>query len=345
MDKETGNNTEKWHHKIIRWLYNRTPYQQSDNLYKLQLTPPKFYKPSVDARLLFDWHFELYRSLPAYLPNDLAEALKKLVVSEKYEIPDFDFSNISSLTDSKSFGTTLINSRINGSWFSDAASWGKAMYPCDNLSGLDDRDWENNIWYIENCEGFPKSKPISVKYFDWLKRYVGVQSGGSHHTAMVLHQIKNQNRSYNRHAVVTKYSLNSNDLANLLGNYCMFVTSGKLHAPRLSASDDVTIDEAVIEFISSKVYTLPIHRSVNNAVICFIPYKELKIDNHVFQQWYINQQARKNIITLLDLVDNTLEYCTTPYMHEIHSCYLGDPNRKNDRIAKGLSTESIDHTA
>lgn len=342
MEIETGNNKEKWHHKIIRWLYNRTPYLQSDNLNTLQLTPPKFYKPSVDAGLLFDWQYELHRSYPPYLPNDLAEALKNLVITEKHEIPDFDFSNIRSLSHSKSFGPSLYAARINGSWFADAASWGQAMYPSDNLSGLDDSDWEQNIWYIENREGFSKSRPITVNYFEWLNRYVGIQSGGSHHTAMVLHQIKNQKRSYKRHAVVTKYSINSEGLANLLDNYCMFVTSGKLHAPKLSDSDDVAIDQAVSEYISSNVYTLAIHRSVNDAVMCFIPYKDLKIGNYVFLQWYKNQIARKTIIPLLDLVDNTLEYCTTPYMHEIHSCHLGDPTRTNDKIAKSISTVSSD---
>ncbi|WP_051685992.1 DUF6685 family protein [Rheinheimera texasensis] len=342
MKIEAGKNKIKWHHKIIRWLYNRTPYLQSDNLNTLQLTPPKFYKPSVDAGLLFDWHYELHRSYPPYLPNDLAEALKKLVVTEKYEIPNFDFSNISSLSHSKSFGPSLYPARINGSWFADAASWGQAMYPSDNLSGLDDSDWEQNIWYIENREGFSKSRPITINYFEWLNRFVGVQSGGSHHAAMVLHQIKNQKRSYTRHAVVTKYSLNSEELANLLDNYCMFATAGKLHAPKLSDSDDVTIDQAVCEYISFNVYTLAIHRSVNGAVMCFIPYKDLKIGNDVFQQWYKNQIARKTIIPLLDLVDNTLEYCTTPYIHEIHSCHLGDPRRTNDKIAKSISPVSFD---
>ncbi|MFC4654045.1 DUF6685 family protein [Rheinheimera marina] len=341
MTIESKSNSNKLRHKIIRWLYNRTPYLQSDNLNTLQLTPPKFYKPSADAGLLFDWQHELHRSYPPYLPNDIAETLKTLVITEKYEVHDFDFSNIKSLSASKSFGPSLYSACINGSWFADAASWGQAMYPSDNLSGLDDTDWEHNIWYIENREGFSKNRPITVKYLEWINRYVGIQSGGSHHTAMVLHQIKNQKRSYKRHAVVTKYSLSSVDIANLLKNYCMFVTAEKLHAPKLSDSD-VTIDQAVSEYISSNVYTLAIHRSVNDAVMCFIPYKDLKIGNDLFQQWYKKQVVRKTVIPLLDLVNSTLEYCTTPYIHEIHRCHLGDPFRTNDKLAKSISTVAVE---
>lgn len=320
--------------RIIRWLYRKTLYSQEDSLFSLHLTKPLFYKPSVDANLLLNWAYELHNRLDTHFPADVGEALKSCVINETTEIANFDFSKIQSLSASKGFGENFF-SKINGSWFTDAASWGAAMYPSDNLSGLDDQDWDVNIRYIENREGFPKRAPIAVYYYDWLDRYEGIQSGGSHHTAMVLHQMKDQRRQYTRDARLTKYSINTSSIEELCESYYMFVTSEKMYAPRIS-NDVSSFDSAIKEYIASDFYTMPIRRSVNNAIVCFVPRWSLKVDDRIFKHWYESQQEIGTIISFVDLLKNTLRYCQTPYLHELHSCYLGDPTRSNDRLVKDI---------
>ena len=118
----------------------------------------------------------------------------------------------------------------------------------------------------------------------------------------------------------------------------MFVTGEEVYAPSLSI-ENLKVDEVFQEYIANKVYTLPIKRSVNRAIMCFIPYHELKVGSGLWENWYRTQVERKNFIPLTDLMDNTLKYCKTPYLHEIEQCYLGDPFRVNDKIAKSISKE------
>lgn len=321
--------------KIIRWFYEKTIYAQEDSLFSLHLTRPLFYKLSADGNLLLDWAHELHNGFDTNFPVDLAEALRNCVVIEKVEIANFDFSKIESLSSSKGFGENF-HPKINGSWFKDAASWGRAMYPADNLSGLDDHDWNVNIGYIENREGFPKNRPISVFYYAWLDRYEGYQSGGSHHTAMILHQMEDQSRPYTRDARLTKYSINVSSIEKFCDHYYMFVTSEKMYAPRIS-NNDVSFLVAMKKYLASDFYTTSIRRSVNNAIICFIPYNALKVERSVFEQWCASQQQRRSIVPFIDLLKNTLKYCDTPYLHELQSCYLGDPFRHNDKAVKSMA--------
>ena len=318
----------RFFNQVILWLYQLTPFSKVDNLFTLHLRRPKFYKPSADGKLLLNWDYEFRSGFAPYFPEEISDALINCVTTNSYEVSNFDFANIKSLSASKSFGGSWYP-KINGSWFSDAASWGEAMYPSGNLSGLDDDDWEKNISYIEKVEGFPISRPISVYYFSWLGRYQASQTGGSHHTAMVLHQIKNQKRHYTRHAKVKEYSLDITAIEELSDDYLMFVTASKVNAGKISTRP-VSIEQAIKEYISPKVYTFQLQKSVNKATVCIIPLKEIKIEKDDFFPWYNYQVSNGNIVPFIDLLKNTLKYCNTPYIHEVDSCYLGDPVRESD---------------
>lgn len=110
----------------------------------------------------------------------------------------FDFNKIQSLTASKSFGG-MYNGAINGSWFNDLYSWGNAMYPDERMKAENEEDWKRNTSHIES-EGFSKSRPINVIYYEWLDRYLASNSGGSHHAALVVYQSIRDKIKYEREA-------------------------------------------------------------------------------------------------------------------------------------------------
>ncbi len=78
---------------------------------------------------------------------------------------------------------------------------GRECNPAKNLKAENISDWEDNIWHIEH-EGFNLRDPINVKYYSWLDRYVALNSGGSHHAAMVVYQSVRDKLEYKREAVI-----------------------------------------------------------------------------------------------------------------------------------------------
>lgn len=171
---------EPWTQRLIYALYEKTRLAQSNRLNTIFLTAPAFYKPGVDRDLLLNWPKELAITDERNFPKNLNTALVSCISSGVEDIPNFDFSKIQSFSHSKGFGKSWCP-HINGSWFKDAAAWGRAMYPSDNLSGLDEKDWYDNIYHIEQ-EGFSANRPLNVEYYAWLDRYLCVQTGVVHIT-------------------------------------------------------------------------------------------------------------------------------------------------------------------
>ncbi len=209
------------------------------------------------------------------------------------------------------------------------------MYPAKNLAGLTEQDFQNNIHHIEG-EGFRKGKPILVSYYDWLNIYEGNQSGGSHHTAMLVYQLIEQKRKYFREAIIKHYKIDINPIINLTKEYYIFVTSA---ASSFDQYDSNYIDNQ-LKKISQEVYYIKISFSANDAFICLIPKDKLIVENRLFKYWY-KKNINKKIIPLLSLIENTLAYCTKPYLHEIRQVYLGDPLRRNDIKVQRLKLKTI----
>jgi hypothetical protein len=319
---------------IVRRLYKKTKYAQKDSLQKIFFGKPQFFKPSADANLLIKWQeifheSQIKHTVPAYVQ----QALIRTITQEIKTDPMFDFGSIGSLARSAGFGQKW-HATINGSWFESLADWGQGMYPGKNLSGIDGEDFKNNITHVEKKEGFKVGRDINVDYYCWLNRYVGRQTGGSHHSAMISHQIKQQKRRYTRKAKITSYSINTSALKKLTIDNYMFVTSSK------SYSSDYGLSDTKTEYILSKYITNVIH-CINISsccpepnVICFIPKSELKVDSLIFDNWYADQIKRGVIIDLIALLENTEKYCTLAYHHDLDSIYLGDPFRENDKKVK-----------
>ncbi|WP_373778280.1 hypothetical protein [Glaesserella sp.] len=331
-------NKENLIEKLIKFLYKKTRYyqinQQLSYLNQLNIELPKFYQLSADSGKLIHWEetFNEYNihKLPKSLQKIFVNSIIKTVSLEE----KFDFSLLNSLSCSKGFVKNWYES-INGSWFSNIYSWGKAMYPAENLAGLTEEDFQDNIFHIES-EGFRLGKPITVFYYDWLKIYEGSQTGGSHHTAMLVYQLISQKRKYVREATVTQYKIDINPIINLTNDFYIFVTS----ISKISEENHSLDIDKQMKKIASEFYSIKIRFSVNNAFIFLIPKNKLIIDKNLLEYWY-NQNINKKIIPLVLLLENSLAYCKTPYLHEIKQIYLGDPLRRNDIKSKRIILKTI----
>ncbi|MCC3807680.1 hypothetical protein IB292_21915 [Vibrio parahaemolyticus] len=320
--------------KCIRYSFTQTEEWQLSLLNQINLETPKFYAPSADGELLVHWEL-IFQSVPSLY----RDYFNQLIVERTETVEHFDFGLIDSLCASKSFGRTHWNC-INGSWFHSVSAWGAGMYPthdgldidmyCNqSLAGLDQSDWVENISHIKR-EGFRKDG-IIVHHYDWLGRYECINSGGSHHAAMLIHQIRTQKLSYTRKAIVTYYSLNLEPLYQFLEcGYLAFVTTPKCYfAPY--GDDSLLLRHVLNGYFCQNVYDVGLRGCTpNGATIVIMNKSDLKISLNVFEKWYNRQIKIGKIIPLIDLLSNTLKYCVTPYNHKLDSIYLGDPLRRSD---------------
>lgn len=324
-------------------MYQKTTASYRGQLDKICLSKPQIYKPTADYDLLLDWRKVFSEANVGHLPASISRVLLKIVCKKVVIEHSFDFSQIQSLTASKSFGQDYFAS-INGSWFSDVCAWGKGMYPVykpdshiEHFSCFTDEDWKTNIEYIEKNEGW-KRDPIQIEHFGWLNRYVGLQSGGSHHTALVIAQMASQDRTYTRNAIVTYLEANGSALNALSDNYYIFVTGHLVYDGE--TAQDTNIGIFVQKFLGNNVSTIQLNKSKNPAVAVFIPKTEINYEHRdIFEAWLEGQRKRNCLICLEYLISETYKYCTEPYLHELNNITLGDPFRTNDRALIELIQE------
>ena len=316
----------KLYEKIIERLYLKTKTGILSTLNQIPLSRPRFYKPTADGQTLLNWGEILKRSnstdgYAGYDASQVKRTLLSLVSTSEHKEERFDFSKIQSLSSSKGFGQSFINT-INGSWFDDIASWGASMYFNDKMAAATSEDWEKNISHVES-NAFQKGKPITVHYLSWIDRYYAPQSGGSHHSALVAYQIKHQNRRYEREAIVIKHSLDTFLLNMLQETHYAFVTGAKLDDKRNSPLA-LTIHQHICEGF----FELGIPNSVNQTSLIVIPKDGLLVPNDVFEEWLECKIKNRQAIHFIDLLENHGDYCTEPYIHEIDTITLGDPMGK-----------------
>lgn len=318
-----------WSAFISRQYRNCTEHQL-DRLNCINLVKPEFFIPTADASHLVDWGKIFAEYWVRELPLDLSQPLLNLIDKQIEKIPNFDFRMIQSLTNSKGFGSYSYT--INGSWFRDIGSWGRAMYPSDTMGGMHDLDWKRNIKHVER-EAFRLESPIYVEHLDWLDRYVAFQAGGSHHAALVVHQMKVQNREYIREADCLRLKIKLKMMENVEKNYYSFITHKKLFSPRF-CNGAIEGEHIFRHEAFDSVHSLPMSGSPHNLVILFLKKHSLKIDKQTFDEWYKTRVNAGLIIPLVDMLSNTLKYCSTPYSHLVHDIWLGDPQRVYETQAR-----------
>lgn len=216
----------------------------------------------------------------------------------------------------------------NGSWFKDLYSWGEGMYPAENLKAENISDWEDNIWHIEH-EGFKPRDPINVKYYSWIDRYVALNSGGSHHAAMVVYQSVRDKLEYKREAVIEQLSINSNTVEILGQNYYSFIFQIKHPSNKTeNYTSEYEFTDALKDFGQNRHTTLKPVNYVSNIKLAFIPKDALKTNSETFRNWFYSAISYGKIISLPDYLKNPAHYHTHHYSHELDSITLGNPSRK-----------------
>ncbi|MCX2011520.1 hypothetical protein JDV71_21295 [Escherichia coli] len=313
--------------ELICKLYRLTDHHKLTTATFKNLSDIKLFKPTADADTILQLENIFSEYSLRYIDRDLAEILSNLITTDNKHSLDFDFNKIQSLTDSKSFGCGW-SKVINGSWFKDLYSWGEGMYPAKNLKAESISDWEDNIWHIEH-EGFNSRDPINVKYYSWLDRYVALNSGGSHHAAMVVYQSVRDRLEYKREAVIEQLSINSNTVEILGQNYYSFIFQIKQPSNKTeNYTSEYEFTDALKDFGQNRHTTLKPVNYVSNIKLAFIPKDALKTSSETFRNWFYSAISYGKIISLPDYLKNPAHYHTHHYSHELDSITLGNPSRK-----------------
>jgi len=263
---------------------------------------------------------------PNYMTRDFPKNLKEIIsnVCDAEEIIDyaFDFNQIQSLTDSYSFRGKH-NGAVDGSWFNDLYSWGKAIYPDERMKAENEDDWKRNIAHIES-EGFKKNSPINVIYYEWLNRYLVPNSGGSHHAALVVYQSIRDKIEYKREVILKRVYLNNYYIRMLDDKYFSFIINNDTSDKAISENDKFI--DIIRKRVSDNISILkPVHYYQNLSIL-FIPKESLKIDLELFNEWINNAHKQKKIINLPNYLRAPNEFHVKPYIHELHFLKLPNPS-------------------
>lgn len=306
------------------WLIRRNFSFRMNEAALLLLEDVRLLRPTADAGTLLrlDYVFDDY-SL-RYLPEKLQRILRKLIISRKSDVPDFDFTKIESLTASKGFGKGY-SPQINGSWYRDLSSWGRGMYPGNNLRSETLQDWERNVRHIEG-EGFRMDDPINVMYYEWYDRYVVSNTGGSHHAEKVIYQALRDNLVYKRYAVVEHLSIDVEAVRQLENSYFSFIYQCRRCEETGNRRDSTTEFYLALNGLVSKhiEYLDPVHYC-DNIKLAFVPRSGMKADEALFSKWIETATLAGKIISLTDYLTNPEPFHVKPYVHAVNDILQRHP--------------------
>lgn len=317
--------------EAILKIYKFTDHSKLTTATYRSLEDIRLVKPTADADTIIQLEKIFSEHALKYVTPELADILSILIKKEKTYDLSFEFNKINSLTASKSFGCSW-NKTINGSWFTDLYSWGEAMYPAKNLKAENLSDWNDNKDHIEG-EGFHLSRPISVRYYSWLDRYVASNSGGSHHAAMVVYQSLRDKLHYNREAIIETLSINKEALRKIGKDYFSFIFQSKRTCDEYgNYTSESDFEYALQNFIKNRPDFLNQPNYINDTKIAFISKKNLKGNKCIFQEWFEFAIDCGKIIDLSRYMENPLKFHKHDYSHGVDAITLGDPARKYQNI-------------
>ncbi len=184
--------------------------------------PRHIAKPTVDygtrAFLELFRHFIVDGYLPGLSKNHhklVQSALNGLITTEVYTA-SFPMEYLHGFTASKS---SMSNNRTRGSQPSMAAM-GKLV---DDLRDLEGKTGDS---IIDACKSWPElrlKQGIRLSTDSWHKRYYWSNSGGSHHMAVLCHELLRQNKSWTPTVEIREHKLNLSSLKSLVGKVTIFV--------------------------------------------------------------------------------------------------------------------------
>lgn len=312
--------------ELIFQLYKFTDHYKLTTATYKNLEDIKLVKPTADANTILQLEGLFSDYSLRYVDQNLAEILSTIISTEKKQIQDFDFNKIQTLTASKSFGSGW-HKVVNGSWFKDVYSWGRGMYPANNLRAEDISDWNKNVWHIEH-EGFYTRDPINITYYSWLGRYVASNGGGSHHAAMVVYQSIRDGLEYKREAIIEQLSINKDSIERLDNEYYSFIFQARKPLKGGGFSFKHEFTGILKDVLGNEIFQLsPVHY-YSDINFIFIQKDKLNITHKTFLNWFSAGITSGKLISFPEYLKNPSDFHNAYYSHELDSITLGDPCRE-----------------
>lgn len=313
--------------ELIFQLYKFTDHYKLTTATYKNLEDIKLVKPTADSNTILQLESMFSDYSLRYVDKGLGEILSNLISTEKKQVQDFDFNKIQSLTASKSFGAGWYKV-INGSWFKDVYSWGRGMYPANNLKAEDMSDWHDNLWHIEH-EGFYPRDLINITYYSWLDRYVASNSGGSHHAAMVVYQSVRDGLEYKREAIIEHLDINKDSIEKLENDYYSFIFQARKPLDDRSyysfKNEFIDILKHVVSNNINQLSPVHYHSDIN---LIFIQKDKIYMSHKTFLDWLSAGITSGKIISFPEYLKNPSDFHSACYSHELDSIILGDPCRE-----------------
>lgn len=253
---------------------------------------------TVDSKTILKLEDMSSKNISPYLKKILGTLIK----IEVEHIPDFDFSKIQSLENSKSFKHLPAKSK-KPSCYRDLYSWGKEMPHTEKLKAEDESDWKKNIQHIEK-EGFRRTEPIEITYYTWLDRYFVSNIGGSHHAALVVWQSVRDKLEYKREVNITKLSIDKDSIKKLHSDYWSFILNFRYQ------TNIQTLFNLFKDLVSKHTDMLEPSHYHGNYRLFFVPKSQLKMNKYAFEYWYRNAIKNKKIIALPEYLETPLQFHT-----------------------------------
>lgn len=211
--------------KIAWWIkseQSKLEISLSLAVLKPMIHPRSLPQPTVDygtrAFLELFRHFTIDGYLPGLSKSHhtlVQSALNGLISTEVFT-GSFPMEHLHGFTASKS---SMSNNRTRGSQPS-MADMGKLV---DDLRDLEGKTGDS---IIEACKSWPElrlKQGIRLSTDSWHKRYYWSNSGGSHHMAVLCHELLRQNKSWTPTVEIREHKLNLSSLKSLEGKVTIFV--------------------------------------------------------------------------------------------------------------------------
>lgn len=215
-----------WTWELCKMLFLPERLQVAASLKLRSLQPFKFPTdlpaPTVDSETRCELERLREYRLDGYLPGLtdanaalVNEALIGVIEVETYSTR-FPMAELDGFTSSKS---TMGTNRLRASQ-PNMAAMGRIVDDLRDLKGKKDGE------IIDACLAWGElrlERGIQLLTDDWHNRFYWLNSGGSHHMAVLCYELQRQNKDWSPEVEVRKYSLNLTSLARLGNRVSLFV--------------------------------------------------------------------------------------------------------------------------
>ncbi|EFS4221557.1 hypothetical protein HXR77_000242 [Campylobacter upsaliensis] len=150
--------------------------------------------------------------------KDFIDLIDSLIITDNCrEVDDFDLRLVDSISNSKS------NNTLN--YFANINLRKTNIKPKDILYLFGHSIFEREKWKLESCiNHFHNNKTLEIFHYEWSNLYEWYNGDGSHHFAVAMYHLRNENQAYKAKVKITTKRINQKNLKELLEKYDFFMT-------------------------------------------------------------------------------------------------------------------------